>query len=180
MKELSLHILDLAENSIDAEAKLLKITIKELLKEDKLIIIIEDDGKGMDEDFLSKVTNPFVTTRKTRGVGFGLSLMKASSERCEGTFKIDSKKNVGTKLKASFKHSHIDRAPLGKIEETITTLINNNKDIDIVYRHIVNTNEFVLDTRKVKEMLEDVDINNADILLWIRDYIKENLKELYL
>ncbi|MTI68782.1 MAG: ATP-binding protein [Firmicutes bacterium] len=180
MKELSLHILDLAENSIDAEAKLLKITIKELLKEDKLIIIIEDDGKGMDEEFLSKVTNPFVTTRKTRGVGFGLSLMKASCERCEGNFKIDSKKNVGTKLKASFEHSHIDRAPLGKIEETITTLINNNKDINIVYRHVVNTNEFVLDTREIKEMLEDVDINNADVLLWIRDYIKENLKELYL
>ncbi len=180
MKELSLHILDLVENSIRASATEIKISIIEDIKKDTLSIIIEDNGRGMDEEFLKKASDPFATTRNTRNIGLGIPLMKAACERCDGSFNINSKVNKGTKVEGIFKHSHIDRAPLGNISETIVSLIHHSDNTRIIYTHNVENKEFVLDTREIKELLGDVEICSPEILLWIRDYVKENEKKLYL
>lgn len=179
MKELSLHILDLVENSITANSKLIKVSIEEDIKNDKLIIIIEDNGCGMDEEFLKNVQSPFTTTRTTRSVGLGLSLVKMAANRCEGDLTISSKKNVGTKLEIDFKHSHIDRAPLGDMCGTLICIINNDKNIDLLYNHIVSDKKFTLDTREVKNILEGASITSPEVLLWLKEYIKENTDELY-
>ncbi|QIB26605.1 ATP-binding protein [Caloranaerobacter azorensis] len=179
MKELSLHILDLAENSLRAKATKININIFEDTEKDLLIIELEDNGIGMDEDLLRKVENPFVTSRTTRKVGLGIPLMKAAALRCEGDFKISSEIGEGTRVISIFKHSHIDRAPIGDIGQTIISLINANENVEIVYRHSYNGNCFVFDTREIKKILGNVSINEADIMLWIKDYINENVKNLY-
>ena len=179
MKELSLHILDLAENSIKARATIVRINIKEDLNNDLLSIVVEDNGSGMDEEFLKIVDDPFVTTRTTRNVGLGLSLMKAATIRCDGSFSIDSVKGNGTKVKSTFKHTHIDRAPIGDMGQTIVALINHNDSIEYVYTHDIHEQSFVFDTKEIKKLLEGVSIKNNEILLWINEYINDSINNLY-
>lgn len=183
MKDLSLHILDLSQNSVSAGASLVEITIHEDTAKDKLIIYIEDNGKGMDKDFLEKVKDPFVTTRTSRKVGLGIPLMLAACKRCDGDLTIESEKNVGTKLTATFRHSHIDRAPMGDMAETMLSLILSGSDgsaaIDFVYRHIVDDRDFCLDTREIRAALgNEVSLWEPDVLMWIKDYINEGLMNL--
>jgi anti-sigma regulatory factor (Ser/Thr protein kinase) len=180
VKEISLHILDLAQNSIDAKANYIKIKIDEDIQNDRLTIIIEDNGHGMDKELLKKVEDPFITTRKTRRVGLGIPLTKAAVLRCEGEFRINSEKGKGTKVEFYFQYNHIDRAPIGDIGQTITTLLNSRDNLDIEYIHSVNGNNFVFDTKEIKKILDGVDIQRPDILLWIKDYINENIDELHI
>jgi anti-sigma regulatory factor (Ser/Thr protein kinase) len=179
LKELSLHILDLAENSIKARATIIRITIIEDFSKDILSIVIEDNGSGMDEEFLKVVADPFITTRTTRNVGLGVSLMKAASERCDGSFSIDSTKGKGTKVTSTFKHSHIDRAPIGNVGQTIVALINHNDAIEYVYTHNIDDQRFIFDTREIKKLIEGVSIRKNEILLWISEYINDNINNLY-
>ncbi|MEA4845730.1 MAG: ATP-binding protein [Clostridiaceae bacterium] len=183
MRDLSLHILDLSQNSISAGAGLVKITVQEDTIADRLTICIEDNGKGMDKDFLEKVMDPFVTTRTSRKVGLGIPLMLAACKRCEGDLVIESEKNVGTKLTATLKYSHIDRAPLGDMAETMLSLIlagsGIGRTVDFVYRHIVDKRDFCLDTREIRTALgSDVNLGEPEVLMWIKDYINEGLKNL--
>lgn len=183
MKDLSLHILDLSQNSITAGADLVEISIKEDTVADRLTISIIDNGKGMDKDFLERVMDPFVTTRTSRKVGLGIPLMMAACKRCEGDLVIESEKNVGTRLKAEFKHSHIDRAPIGNTAETMLSLIMAGSDadkvVDFVYRHIIDEREFCMDTREIRVVLgDDVSLGEPEVLMWIKDYIYEGLKNI--
>jgi len=180
MKELSLHILDLGQNSITANANLIDIIIEENLESDFLHIEVIDDGVGMDQSFLKEVENPFVTTRETRKVGLGISLMKSAAMRCGGDFKIQSEKGKGTKITCSFKHSHIDRAPLGKLGETIVSFINSRDSIDVVYRHILDGEKFTFDSREIREVLGELPLTNTEVLLWIKDHINDNIRSLYI
>ena len=178
-----MHILDLSQNSISAGASLVEITISEDTQTDKLTIYIEDNGKGMDKDFLEKVKDPFVTTRTSRKVGLGIPLMLAACKRCEGDLVIESLKNVGTKLTATFKHSHIDRAPMGDMAETMVTLVLSGNDgsklVDFVYKHSMGQRNFCLDTRELRTVLgNDVPLCEPDVLTWIKDYINEGLTNL--
>jgi len=183
MKDLSLHILDLAQNSITAGAGLVQITVNEDIVSDKLTITIEDDGKGMDKELLERVKDPFVTTRTTRRIGLGIPLMAAACDRCDGELIIQSEKNVGTKLIAALKYSHIDRPPIGNIAETMVSLIlysaAGTHSVDFIYRHIIGDSEFSLDTREIKKVLgEEVSLGEPEVIAWIRDYINEGLANL--
>lgn len=178
MRELSLHILDIAQNSIVAKAREIRIAIIEDLVDDKLIIRIKDDGSGMDSDTVDRVVDPFYTTRTTRKVGLGIPMFKANAESCNGAFKIKSKLGVGTELDAEFQHSHIDRVPLGNMSETIITIIQANIDIDLIYTHSYNGRKFTLNTKDIKKTLVDLPINNMDVLIWLRGYINEALEEI--
>ena len=178
VKELSLHILDIIQNSISAEASFIQLMIDEKIEQDQLIIEIKDDGKGMNKEFLSKVTDPFVTSRTTRKVGLGISLLKANAEQCDGSFFIDSKENEGTVIRAAFKHSHIDRPPIGNIVDTVITLLVSNEEIDYRYAHRIDNNEFVMDTREIREILEGAPIADLEVLEWLKNYLKENLESL--
>lgn len=179
MKELALHILDLTQNSITAGADLIKLNIDENLLKDTLTIIIEDNGCGMDEQQAQSVKDPFVTSRTSRKVGLGIPLMLAACQRCEGDLKIESKINVGTKLIATFKHSHIDRAPLGNMTDTMVSLIISGSNINFVYTHRINEDEFTFDTREIRQALgEEVPLTEPEVLEWISNYINEGLSNL--
>lgn len=179
MKELALHILDLAQNSITAGADLIELTINEDIHNDILTIILKDNGCGMDVVQAEKVKDPFVTSRNSRKVGLGIPLMLAACQRCEGDLNIESQKNVGTKLTATFKHGHIDRAPLGNMAETIVSLIIGAESINYVYIHIINQEEFCFDTREIRQTLGDeVPLSEPEVLDWVKNYINEGLSNL--
>lgn len=183
MKDLSLHILDLSQNSISAGARVVQITVDEDAEADRLTICIEDNGKGMDKDFLERVKDPFVTTRTSRKVGLGIPLMLAACKRCEGDLIIESEINIGTKLTATFKHSHIDRAPIGDMAETMLSLIlagsTGRENVDFVYKHVINQRDFCFDTREIKDVLgTEISLSEPDVLMWIKDYINEGLENL--
>ncbi len=178
MKELSMHILDICQNSIVAKASLIEIVIKEDLIADELIIIIKDNGKGMDDNTITKVVDPFYTSRTTRRVGLGIPMFKAATEATGGSFSIKSALGEGTIVKAVFTHSHIDRAPLGNMVDTMIVLILADINSDFIYRHCINEKEYKLDTRKIKEVLDGVPINNMDVISWIKDDIHRGLNEI--
>ena len=178
MNELSLHILDIVQNSIQANASLVTIIITENTFDNTYTISIEDDGHGMSKETLSTVSDPFYTTRTTRKVGMGTSLLQLACELTEGSLTIESEEGIGTKVIATFTHNHIDRAPLGEIEETLSILILNDKEIDIRYQHIVDDKEYVLDTREVRNVLEGIPLSNYDVIMWIKNNIREGLNTL--
>lgn len=175
MQDLSLHILDIAENSINADAKTIEIEVIEDLEKDVLIIEITDDGKGMDRAFAEKATDPFVTTRTERRVGLGLSLFAEAARMSNGELTIHSNPQGGTKVRATFQHSHIDRKPLGDLSQTILTLVVGNPEIDLIYVHKKNKHKYCLDTRTIKAQLKNASINLPE---WIR-IIKGNLKDMH-
>ncbi len=148
MEDLSLHILDIAENSISASAKRIEIRIDEDEAKDLLTIEIKDDGKGMDEQTLQKVLDPFFTTRTTRRVGLGLSLLAQAARETDGTIELDSKNGEGTTVKVSFRFSHPDRKPMGDIDETLRTLVVGHAGIDFLYEHKKNNSIYRFDTRE--------------------------------
>lgn len=179
MRELSLHILDIVQNSISAGASRVDLIIEEDVGKDLFNIRVIDDGRGIEEKELERVIDPFVTSRETREVGLGLPFFKASAEHCGGVFKINSSPGKGTEVIASFKHSHIDRAPLGDIVSTLVGLIATNPELDFVYQHSVNKNIFLFDTREVKKELDGIRIDDNRVLKWIDRYLRSNIKELY-
>lgn len=179
MTELSLNILDICQNSIKANCTEVIILINEDIKNDVLILDISDNGCGMEKEFLEKVEDPFTTTRTTRKVGMGIPLLKMECEMAGGTFKIDSEKNVGTKIHCTFQYSNIDRLPLGNVCDTVLALIRLNPDIDFIYNHIVNGKSFEFSTKEVKNILGDVPLNNNEVLEFIKNYLDENIENLY-
>jgi len=179
MEELSLNILDIVQNSISANATGIDIEIVEDDATNLLMIRVEDNGKGMDEDFLKKVQNPFITTRTTRKVGLGISFLKEAAEMTGGALKITSKPGVGTEIISNFVKDHIDRQPLGNVAETITTLVTLNPDIEFSLAYRVNNGQFNFTTREVKEMLgEDVSISNPAVASFLSEYLREHIEKL--
>lgn len=172
MRELSLNILDIVENSVKAEAKIVYIDI--IAKDNVLTISIKDDGKGMSEEFLSRVTDPYTTTRTTRKVGMGLPFLKMEAEMAGGTFDIRSKLGEGTVVTTTFTIDHIDRPPLGDLGETMSTLISNGDEVDYVLHFVFKDTDFVFDTRELKAQLDGVPMDEPEVLLFIKNYIREN------
>lgn len=177
MNELSLHILDICENSINANASLVQLSIIENSIRNTYEIIIEDNGKGMSEEILKTVTDPFYTTRTTRKVGLGISLFKMAAELTEGSLQINSKEGVGTTVHVTFTRNHIDRAPLGDIAQTIVSLITRGQS-DIVYTHRKDGKEFVFSTIEIKQVLDGIPLNEPSIMIWMKNNIDDGLKEL--
>lgn len=179
MKELSLNILDIVQNSISANANLVTITVTEEKKENLMTLSIEDNGKGMSEEFVKNVCDPFTTTRKTRKVGMGIPLLKLAAEQAGGSFKIDSTLNVGTTVLATFQLDHIDRVPLGDVGQTISMLASCNEHVDFVYVHVCDGEEFRFDTRELRDILGDVPFNEPDVIVWMQEYIKEGILSIH-
>lgn len=179
MKELSLHILDIVQNSINAAASLITIIIAEDTSKDTLEISVEDNGQDMNSEIVEKVKDPFYTSRSTRKIGLGIPLFLAASERCGGRLDIKSEPGKGTRVTAYFVHSHIDRAPLGNMWDTLAGLVTCNQDIDFKYIHKYNNKLFEFDTIEIKKLLDGVPVNSPGVYNWIRDYIKQGINELY-
>ncbi len=178
MIELSLHILDVAQNSIRAKAKQININITEQAENDLYQIEINDDGSGMSPDQLEKVTDPFFTTRTTRKVGLGIPLLKHTAEQTEGKFDIQSEIGKGTQLKVSLGLSHIDRPIMGDIAGTIMILATNEAESEIKYSHTTPTGTYIFDTIEIKETLEGVPITNPEVQGFIKEMISGNLEQI--
>lgn len=180
MTELSLHILDVATNSLTACASKVDITVNEDILSDRLIIEIRDNGCGMDEDFLKNVTDPFVTTRKTRKVGLGISLFKMAAELTGGSFEITSKKSVGTTVNAIFILSSIDLMPVGDLGATYITLLNNelSSKTDIKLKYINGSESFIISSLELKQALMLENFSDVTTLGIIKNYINNNIEDL--
>ena len=178
MKELSLNILDVAENSVKAGASLTEILITE--EGNKLTLQINDDGCGMSSEVVKSVVDPFYTTRTTRKVGLGVPLLKLAAEQTGGELSIESKtieefpESHGTKLCAVFYKDHLDFTPLGDVVSSIITLIQGHPDTDFYFCHKNETQTAELDTRQLREVLgNDVALNTYEVIKWTEDYLRE-------
>lgn len=176
MKDLSMHIMDIAQNSVRAKAQLVHVAVLE--KGEDLIIQVEDDGTGMDAETVAKVTDPFYTSRTTRKVGLGIPLIKQNAEQTDGKLDLTSELGKGTILRAIFGRYHIDRPPMGDIPGTMAMLISGNPDLDFVFSYEKDGETYRLDSREVKEILGDVDIRLPKVANFLKQMIDENLKEI--
>ena len=152
MEDLSLHILDIVENSVRAEAKLVKIVIVEDEEKDIVALQISDNGKGMDQDTMRRATDPFFTTKQGKRHGMGLALLAQATREANGSFNVSSTPQTGTEIRATFQYNHPDRKPLGDISATLQTLVVGNRDVDFLYEHRTSGEVNRFDTRKVGKL----------------------------
>lgn len=171
MQDISLHILDIVENSVAASATEIEVIIIEDKKKDILLVEIIDNGEGMDKETLKKALDPFYTSKTVRRFGFGLSLLSESAKAANGDFLIESKKGEGTRVRAEFQHSHVDRRPLGDISSTIFTLVFGNPEIDMVFVHTKNSHSNRFDTKEIKRQLNDIPMTSPAGMRLIREHI---------
>jgi hypothetical protein len=178
-RDLSQHILDIAENSINANATRLYIDIVEDFTADRLSIIVRDNGYGMDAQTLSQISDPWTTTRTTRKVGLGIPFLKQTAEMCAGDFTITSQPNIGTTTKAVLQHSHIDRPPIGDLVGTLLCIIVGNTKIDLHYHHTIENREFMFDTAEIRQVLGDeVPLSDPEVLGYIREALEQGWQAL--
>jgi hypothetical protein len=180
MEDISLHVLDIAENSLASGATLITISIAEKTEEDSFIVSIEDNGTGMPEEFVKNVLDPFCTTRTTRKAGLGLSLLAQSARETGGDITVRSVTGKGTLVRAVFHPSHIDMKPNGNIPATIITLITGNPQVDFIFTCSKNNRAYTLDTKLLRQALEDVPINTMDVLSAIKNDLIEALHDISL
>lgn len=178
MQELSLNVLDVAENSVRANASLVEITVEEDTAADRLAIVIRDNGKGMTPEQVQTVIDPFYTTRTTRKVGLGVPFFRMAAQLSGGDLTIQSQVGAGTTVTATFGLTNIDRMPLGDMNGTISTLVQCNPHIDWVYTRRRDGREMVMDTRQFREVLGEVPLDSPEVLVFLRDYLQENTAEL--
>jgi anti-sigma regulatory factor (Ser/Thr protein kinase) len=178
MKEIALHIMDLVQNSIRAKASEIEISISESVKNNFLKIDINDNGSGMAPEVVQKVTDPFYTSRTTRKVGLGIPLFKHLVEQCNGRFAIKSKKGKGTQISSSMELNNIDRQPMGDIAGVMVLIISANPIIRFLYIHRTDVGNYNMDTDEIKEALGINGSYEPGILKYLKEMIKENLKEI--
>ena len=179
MQEISLHVLDIVQNSITAGASLIEIIVDENKTDDFLDITITDNGCGMDEEKVKKVLDPFYTTRSTRRVGLGIPMYREAALSTGGDFKIESVLGVGTKVFARFGYSHIDRQPLGDMGGAVVVLITCNPQLDFIYTHKYEDKIFVVDTKEIKKILDGVSVSDIQVSAWLKEYVNEGISNLY-
>lgn len=184
MREIALHVLDIAENSVAAGASIIEITVEEDLPNDRLKLIVQDNGRGMGAEILEGVTNPFVTSRTTRKVGLGIPLLKAAAEACQGHLYLDSMPGQGTRLQAEFQRSHIDRMPLGDLAGTWLTLIIACPNVHWLFHYRAKTQEkvasieFTFDDAPIKQEVTGIPLTEPSILAFIRQLLQEGVSSI--
>jgi signal transduction histidine kinase len=181
MREISLHLLDVAENSVTANAKNITLAVCEDLQGDRLTVSVIDDGKGMSAEMVASVVDPFVTSRTTRKVGLGIPFFKAAAEACNGSLIIKSEIGKGTRLDVEFQHSHIDRMPLGDLSSTVLTLFVAYPQIHWMFTYVTipangkPKEEFVFDTQPIMAELGDMPLTEPVVLAFVREYIESGV-----
>ncbi len=174
MKELSLNLLDIAQNSLSAGASLVEIAITASRSSDRLEIAVIDNGCGMTEEQVRSVIDPFYTTRTTRKIGLGVPLFRMAAQQAGGDLKISSQPGKGTRLSAYFTLSSVDRMPLGDLKGTLLILVRMNESVDFLYTERLDDREMIIDTRELREVLGDVRLDDPDVIDWISGYYDEN------
>ncbi len=173
VEDISLHILDIAENALRANATRIEIVISSDTKNDLLTVEIGDNGRGMDPDTMAKVRDPFFTT-KGKKTGLGVPLIAQAAEQAGGKLAIESTPGKGTRVTASFQLSHVDRPAVGDIAGTVMTLIAGHPDVDVVYEERRDGVVCRLDTAEIKQELEGMPINEPSVLDALRTLLKRD------
>ena len=183
MREIALHLLDIAENSVAAGSRNIQIDFLEDLQNDMLKVSVKDDGRGMDAETAKCVLDPFYTTRTTRKVGLGIPLLKLAAEQTEGGLSLETEPGKGTRIEATFRHSHIDRMPLGDVGTTFLTLLISYPLIHWLFNYQMtikdgSTKSFELDDEEIKSVLGDTPLTEPDVLKILRGMIEEGIEAL--
>ncbi len=179
MKDISLHILDIAQNSISAKASVIAINITDSINQNIYSVEIIDNGKGIPSEMMPTITDPWTTSRITRKVGLGIPLFKQNAELTGGHFSIESEVGIGTQLKATFIKDNIDCLPQGDIQGVLLMLVFSNTEIDFSYTFTTDKGEYTFDTNEIKQVLEGVSILQPEIKKYLKEMLAENIKELY-
>jgi len=177
MVELSLHVLDIVQNSIEAGATEVRVTVRDRPDERSIVLAVDDNGRGMDPEFVERVTDPFVTTRTTRKVGLGLPLLKQVAQASGGDMDIVSTKGKGTTVRAHFLRDNIDTPPLGDIPSSLAVAIATDPRVRFVYRYEGAKGAFEFDSFQVAELLGDVPVSEPSVVQWIKEYLKQKTRE---
>jgi len=185
MREISLHLLDIAENSVAADGKNISIHVHEDLFNDRLSASVIDDGRGMDAETAQQVQDPFYTTRTTRNVGLGIPLLKEAAEMADGSFSLQSEPGKGAWLEAEFRHSHIDRMPLGDLSSTFLTLLISHPQIDWTFLYRVTdkneqSRDFMFESAELKRELGDISLTEPEVLTFVRGIFEEGIEAIAL
>lgn len=180
MREISLHILDIAANSISAGATTIKIEIEEDKESDTLLVRITDNGKGMSPEMITMVTDPFVTSRTERKVGLGIPLLKAAAEACNGCLSINSEAGNGTTVEVRFQLNHIDRMPLGDLVDTFLSLEVGTPEVHWIFKVRKDSNEFYFDDQDLKKELGDLPLSNPEVIRYLRSIFSSGINALEL
>lgn len=176
MRNIALHLLDLTENSVRAKATKIFISIREERNKERLILTIEDNGEGMDEDKRSRAMDPFYTSRTTRNVGMGLPLFRSNAERTGGSLRLESSPAKGTLLQAEFVSSHPDMLPAGEIEDVLVLLAVGHPEIALVYEHTTENGQYRFETEAIREIVGDLSESTGEVRRFLKEMIAENLK----
>jgi hypothetical protein len=178
-RDLSQHLLDIVENSINAGGSVVHIDIEQDTERDRLSMAVRDNGRGIDPVMLPAITDPWVTTRTTRRVGLGIPFLKQTAEMCDGDFEIDSQPGRGTEICATFRWSHIDLPPLGELVDTLLCMIVGYPEVSFIYHHRVDDRVFEFDTWEIREILgDDVPLSDPDVLGFMRGALREGMEEI--
>ena len=178
MRDLSMHVLDIVQNSIKAGAKLIAVSFVRS-PDGILTFTVKDDGCGMSPEFLARVTDPFTTTRTTRKVGLGIPMFKENAELTGGTFSIESTVGAGTKMRAGFVLSSIDRPPLGDLAATMISLVVSNPEFHFHLDYLVDGQSFSFDTEEIRAVLGPVPLDSPEVVSWMKDYLEEGIESLH-
>ena len=176
MNDLSLHIIDIIQNSISAGATLITLVIIEDIDGNLLTIIIEDNGRGMSSEQVKRLSDPFFTTRTTRKVGMGIPLFRQSAEQSGGGLVVESTVGVGTKVTATFIHDNIDRPPLGDVANSFILMVSANPQLDFLLRYVYNGEEYIFDTIEIKKVLDGMPLNNPSVIKMLTEMVKNNIQ----
>lgn len=178
MNDLSLHVIDIIQNSVSAGATRIMLTVEEDTVGDVMRIVVGDNGRGMTAEQVQRLSDPFFTSRTTRKVGMGIPLFKQSAEQSGGWLSVESQPGVGTTVTATFGHSNIDRPPLGDIANTLILMVSANPEIDFVFEYRYNGAEYRFDTVEVKEVLDGLPLNNPQVMGMLEEMVRENIKDI--
>jgi hypothetical protein len=183
MREIALHLLDIAENSVAAQSKNISVHVHEDLLHDRLCTCVIDDGHGMDAATVQQVLDPFYTTRTTRNVGLGIPLLKLAAEMADGSFSLESEPGSGAWVEAGFRHSHIDRMPLGDLPSTFLTLLISHPHINWTFLYRVTnyhnqSDDFLFESAEFINQLGDISITEPEVLTFLRGLIEEGVQAL--
>jgi len=172
MEDLSTHLLDIARNSLEAGATRIDVEVNEDPTSDRLVLEIRDNGRGMDAATAARASDPFFTTRKTRKVGLGLSLLEAAAKAADGSLDLESAPGVGTRVRATFRRNHVDRAPLGDLETTVLVLLADGSDTRIVFGHCVGERRYEVDSHAVVDALGGEAIASPEGIALVREAVR--------
>ena len=175
MDEIASHIMDIVANSVSAKAKNILVSIIIDTKKALLTLRIKDDGIGMDEDMARKVQDPFFSTKIGKKVGLGIPLLKGTAETTEGSFHLSTSVGQGTEIFVSFNLKHPDLPPLGNLKDTVFVIVVGNPETDFRFQIISDGEEFILDTKEIKALLDDIPINYPEVIAFLSKYLDENM-----